>query len=117
MYFLNNRSVVGTSIASTQYTQEVLRVKWLIIIFPGKFCCMYKQMVIASGSDNNHVSLRHSPRHFPEGNLVYLCESGAGPTAAGPTAACMTNLRLASMGLAPAVRLVVLTHSAATNTW
>ena len=32
---------------------------------------MYKQMAIASGSDNNHVSLRHSPRHFPEGNLVY----------------------------------------------
>ena len=27
-------------------------------------------MVFASGSDNNHVSLRHSPRHFPEGNLV-----------------------------------------------
>ena len=26
-------------------------------------------MVIASGSDNN-VSLRHSPQHFPEGNLV-----------------------------------------------
>ena len=31
---------------------------------------MYKEMVIASGSDINNVSLRHSPRHFPEGNLV-----------------------------------------------
>ena len=31
---------------------------------------MYKQIVIASGSDNNHVSLRHSPRQFPEENLV-----------------------------------------------
>ena len=30
---------------------------------------MYKQMVIASGSDNN-VSLRHSPRHFPEENII-----------------------------------------------
>ena len=32
---------------------------------------MYKEMVIASGSDNNNVTLRHSPRHFPEGNLVF----------------------------------------------
>ena len=29
-------------------------------------------MVIASGTENNNiVSLRHSPRHFPEGSLVY----------------------------------------------
>ena len=82
--FFNNRSMVGTSISSTQkvltvllllstYTQEVLRVKREFIIFPGIFFCMHKQMVIASGSDNNHVSSRHSPRHFPEGNLVYIC--------------------------------------------
>ena len=33
---------------------------------------MYKQMAIASGNDiNSNVSWRHSPRHFPEGNLVY----------------------------------------------
>ena len=35
------------------------------------FFFKYKQMVIGSGSDNNNVFLRHSPRHFPEGNLVY----------------------------------------------
>ena len=28
-------------------------------------------MVLASGSDNN-VSLRHSPGHYPEGNLEYI---------------------------------------------
>ena len=27
-------------------------------------------MAIASDSENNHVSLRHSLRHFPKGNLV-----------------------------------------------
>ena len=40
---------------------------------------MYKQMVIASGSDNN-AYLRHSPKHFPEDNLVfmytYVCQFG-----------------------------------------
>ena len=34
-------------------------------------------MVIASGSDdNNNVFLRHSPRHFPDGNLVYYSGGG-----------------------------------------
>ena len=47
-------------------TQEVLRVKCEYNIFPGNFFCMYEQMVIASGSDKNHVSLRHSSRHFPD---------------------------------------------------
>ena len=85
VYFLNNRSVVGTSISSTQkvlkvllliieYTR-VLRVKCDFIIFPSIFFCMYrtnKWSSIASGSDHNHVSLRHSPRHFPERNLVAI---------------------------------------------
>ena len=31
---------------------------------------MYKRMIIASGGDNS-VSSRHSPTHFPEGNLVH----------------------------------------------
>ena len=46
------------------------RVKCDLITSPGKFFRTYKQMVTASGSDNN-VCLRHSPEHFPEGNLVH----------------------------------------------
>ena len=56
-------------------------LKCEFIIFPGIFFCMYKQLAIAPGSDNNHVSLRQSPRHFPEGNLVCVYK-GSAPRAA-----------------------------------
>ena len=56
--------------SAIEYAQEVLRVKCEFITLPGIF--MYNQMAIASGSDDDRVSLRHSPGHFPEGegNLV-----------------------------------------------
>ena len=58
---------------STPDQEEVLRVKCEFVIFPGNFFCMYKQMVFVSGR-NNKVPLRHSARHFPEGNLVHISE-------------------------------------------
>ena len=78
VYFLNNRSVVGASISSTQ---KVLKV--LLLSAPKKYCSgkmrihyfSGQEMIIASDSDNN-VSLRHSPRHFPERNLVMSIIAG-----------------------------------------
>ena len=62
----------SANITASEWTQEVLRVKCEFIIFWASFFGMYKQIVIASGSDNNYLSLRHPPRHFPEGDLVYF---------------------------------------------
>ena len=52
-------------------------------------------VAIASGSDNNHVSLRHSPRHFPEGNLSDHYPSSAAVVGA----AAVTLLAAAAAGL------------------
>ena len=51
---------------------------------------MYKQMVIASGSDND-VSLRHyaRARHLPEGNLVATYHADRSPTRANSNEPCM----------------------------
>ena len=83
VYFLKNRSVVGTSI---EYTQTELKVR--LFSTPKKYCAgnmriyffsvqsvlydVQTKTVIASGSEV--MCLRATPlgTYFPEGNLVYI---------------------------------------------
>ena len=61
--------LLSTSTPKEKTFTYVLLVKMRIVSPRAVFFCVYKQMVIASGSDDN-VPWRHSPGHFPEGNLV-----------------------------------------------
>ena len=61
------KSAKSTAIKKYSQEESVVRVKCEFIVFPSSFfCMMYKQMVIACGSDNNE----NSPTY------LYVCVKG-----------------------------------------